>query len=120
MKKRRKKSHAHSDGYLLLPSVTHPQGREKLFADAFKAFARGMIEINGNPTVAYAIDKTDRIVSTETRQLLSPEEQAEWDAACDEFEAKSPEEQQAWIDRVLSTYPKIDQLPDPDSYNDIN
>jgi len=26
-----------------------------------KAMVRGMIEINGNPAVAYAIDKTDRI-----------------------------------------------------------
>ncbi|GEM_PF-2263488 len=29
-------------------------------------------------------------------------------------------EQQAWIESVLPTYAKIDRLPDPDSYNDIN
>jgi quinol monooxygenase YgiN len=116
----KRKRQPQPDDYVLFPDVTHPQGRARAFADAMKAFVRGMIEINGNLTFAYAIDKTDRIVTTDNRHLLSPEEQAEWDAASDEFEAKSPEEQQAWIDNVLSTYPKIDQLPDPDSYNDIN
>ena len=79
-----------------------------------------MIEINGNPTVAYAIDKTDRIVTTENRKLMSKADIAEWTAACQEFEDMSKREQRVWIDTVLSTYPKIDQLPDPDSYNDIN
>lgn len=32
----------------------------------------------------------------------------------------SPEERQAWIDMVLSSYPKMAELPDLDSYNDIN
>lgn len=33
--------------------------------DAMKAMIRGMIEINNNPIVAYAIHKKDRIVTTE-------------------------------------------------------
>ena len=93
MKRRKRRNEARpKDGYLLLPSVTHPQGREKLFSDAFKAMVRAMIEISNNPTVAYAIDKTDRIMTTENQHLLSPEEQAEWDAACAEFDAMSPEQ----------------------------
>ncbi len=50
MKKKRKKSRHPPDGYVLLPGVTHPQGRARAFADAMKALVRGMIEINGNPT----------------------------------------------------------------------
>jgi hypothetical protein len=85
----RKKKKPPRDGYVLVPSVTHPQGREKLFTDAMKAMVRAMIEANDNPMWAYAIDKSDRIVTTEDRHLLSPEEQAEWDAACTEFEGMS-------------------------------
>lgn len=29
----------------------------------------------------------------------------------------SPAEQQSWIDEVLTTYPKIDELPELDDYN---
>ena len=43
------------DGFVLLPSVTHPQGREKAFDDCFKALVRTMIEAMHNPTIAYAI-----------------------------------------------------------------
>ena len=46
------------DDYVLLPSVTHPGGREMAFKDAFKAMARSMIETNDNPTIAYPIGKT--------------------------------------------------------------
>ena len=120
MKNPKRRKSRPKDGYVLLPSVTHPQGREKAFEDAMKAMVRAMIEMNNNPTFAYAISKTDRIVTTENRHLLSPEEQHEWDAACAEFDAMSPEQRKAWIDNVISTYPKIDKLPDPDSYNDIN
>ena len=112
--------HPDRDDYVLLPSVTHPDGRAKVFEDAFKAMVRFMIEVNDNPTVAYAIDKTDRMVSEENAELLSDEDLAEWEDACEEFEAMSPDEQQTWTDQVLKTYPKIDELPDPDTYNDIN
>ena len=95
-------------------------GRAKAFEDAFKAMVRFMIEVNDDPTVAYAIDKTDRMVSEENAELLSDEDLAEWADACEEFEAMSPDERQTWIDQVLKTYPKIDELPDPDTYNDIN
>lgn len=53
-------------------------------------------------------------------KLLSEDDLDERDEACDEFELMSHEEQQAWIDQVLSSYPKIDELPDLDSYNDIH
>ena len=108
------------DDYVLLPSVTHPGGREKAFSDAFKAMVRAMIEVNDNPTFAYAIDKTDRIVTTESLDLLPAEALDEWDAACEEFEAMSPEEQKAWIDSVLSSYPRMEELPDLDGYNHLN
>ncbi|MHC4799948.1 MAG: hypothetical protein ACYTF1_25205 [Planctomycetota bacterium] len=52
MKKKRKKSRHPPDGYVMLPGVTHPQGRPQAFADAMKAMVRGMIEINDNLTVA--------------------------------------------------------------------
>ena len=107
MKKRTKLK----DGYVLLPSVTHPQGRERAFENTMRAMVRAMIEINDKPTVAYAIDKTDRIMTTENRHLLSPKEQAEWAAACAEFDAMLPEQRQAWIEKVVSTYPRIDKLP---------
>ena len=40
------------DDYLLLPSVTHPGGRERAFKDAYKAMVRFMIEVKDNPTIA--------------------------------------------------------------------
>ena len=40
-----------SDDYLLLPSVTHPGGRERAFEDAYKAMVRFMIEVSNNPTM---------------------------------------------------------------------
>jgi hypothetical protein len=106
--------------YVLLPEVTHPQGREKAFEDAFKAMVRFMIEENDNPTLAYAIDKTDRVVTEANRELLSEADLTEWENACDEFEAMSVEDQDAWIERVLATYPRMDELPDLDLYNRLN
>ncbi len=112
--------HPNSPDYLLLPSVTHPGGRERAFEDAYKAMVRFVIEVNDNPTMAYAIDKTDRVVTAENMKLLSEEDLAEWGEACEEFESMSEDEQQAWIDNVLASYPSIDRLPDLDSYNVIN
>ncbi len=112
-------AHPESD-YVLLPSVTHPGGRARAFGDAFKAMVRAMIEVNDNPTFAYAIDKTDRIVTTENMDLLPEEALDEWEAACDEFEAMPVDEQDAWVAQVLTEYPKIDELPDADSYNHLN
>lgn len=109
-----------SDDYLLLPSVTHPGGREKAFEDAYKALVRFMIEVNDNPTIAYAIDKTDRIVTAENMKLLSQDDLAEWGEACEEFESMSEDEQQRWVEQVLASYPTIEGMPDLDSYNDIN
>ena len=106
--------------YVLLPTVTHPQGRARAFADAIKAMVRLMIEVNQNPTLAYAIDKTDRIITTENMSYLSEEELDEWNAACDEFDAMSWQEQYAWVNRILGTYPKIGELPDLDGYNHLN
>src|SRR6266404_4162978 len=120
MKKRRQKNHSPPDGHVLLPGVSHPQGRPRAFADAMKALVRGFIEVNNNPTVAYAIDKTDRIITTENRKLMTKAHIAEWKTACNEFQRMSDEKKKAWIENVLLTYPKIDQLPDSLSYNDIN
>ena len=106
--------------YVVLPSVTHPQGRARAFADAIKATVRLMVEVNQNPTLAYAIEKTDRIVTTENMSLLSEEELDEWNAACEEFDTMSWQEQYAWVNRVLATYPTIDELGDPDGYNHLN
>ncbi len=39
--------------YVLVSCVTHPRGREMLFAGAFKAMIRSMIEVNDYPIVAY-------------------------------------------------------------------
>ncbi len=44
MSKRKRRKSRPKDGYVLLPSVTHPQGREKAFEDAMKAMVRAMIE----------------------------------------------------------------------------
>ena len=85
-----------------------------------KAMVRGFIEVNKNPTVAYAIDKRDRIVTTVNRKLMTKEDIAEWKAACDEFQEMPEEEKQAWIEKVLSTYPRVDELPDPGGYNQIH
>ena len=79
-----------------------------------------MIEVNNNPMMGYAIDKTDRIVTESNIELLSKEALAEWDEACEEYELMSSEEKQAWIDKALSSYPRMAELPDLDSYNDIN
>ncbi len=106
--------------YVLLPSVTHPGGRAKAFDDAFKALVRAMIEVNDNPTFAYAIDKTDRIVTEKTMDSLPESAVAEWHEACDEFESMPVEAQDAWVKKVLTEYPKIDELPDLDGYNHIN
>ena len=81
---------------------------------------RFMIEVNDNPTIAYAIDKTDRVVTAENMKLLSEDDLAEWDEACEEFESMSEEGQEAWIAGVLVRHPSIEGLPDLDSYNDIN
>ena len=108
------------DDHLLLPSVTHPGGRERAFEDAFKAVVRFMIEVNENPTMAYAIDKTDRIVTAVNMKLLPANDLAEWDAVCDEFEAMSDDGRQTWIEKVLASYPTVEGLPAIDSYNDIN
>ena len=106
--------------YVLLPSVTHPQGRVRAFADAIKATVRLMIEVNQNPTLAYAVEKTDRIVTSENMGLLSEEELNEWNEACDEFDAMSWQDQYAWVNRILATYPKCSDLGDPDGYNHVN
>ena len=106
--------------YVLLPSVTHPGGRDKAFTDAFKAMVRFMVESIDNPTIAYAIDKTDRMVTEENRDLLSAEDLTEWDEACEQFESMPEEEQLRWAEQVLADYPTMDGLPDLDSYNDIN
>ncbi|MBU0718697.1 MAG: hypothetical protein KJ749_10650, partial [Planctomycetes bacterium] len=86
--------------YVLPPSVTHPQARERAFTDAFKAMVRFMVEESNNPAVAYAIEQTDRVVTYENMALLSEEDLDEWDDACDEFESMPLEHQEAWIDRV--------------------
>lgn len=51
---------------------------------------------------------------------LSESEVAEWHEACDESESMSVEAQDAWVEKVLTEYPKIDELPDLDGYNDLN
>ncbi len=108
------------DDYVLLPSVTHPGGRERAFKDAYKAMVWFMIEVNDNRTIAYAIDKTDRIVTEANMALLSEDDLAEWGEACEEFESMSEDEQQRWVEQVLASYPMIEGLPDLDSYNNIN
>ena len=105
--------------YVLLPSVTHPQGRARAFADTFKAVVRFLVEVTENLIVAYAIEKTDRIVTAENLALLSDEDLEEWDAACAEFEAMPPHQQRAWVERVRATYPRLETLPDLDYYNHL-
>lgn len=51
------------DDYLLLPSVTHPGGRERAFKDAYKAMVRFMIEVNDNPCRSWLTAPTNRRVS---------------------------------------------------------
>ncbi len=108
------------DGFILLPSVTHPQGREKAFDDCFKALVRTMVESMDNPAIAYAIDKTDRLVTEANMDQLSDEELHEWTSACAEFEAMPAAEQQEWIEQVRATYPRMEDLPDLDLYNLMN
>ena len=113
-------SHKPDDDYVFFPQVKHPQGRDRMFTDQWKAMVRFMVEEFDNPVLAYATEKTDRLVTEETLKLLSPEAVQEWHDACNEFEAMSDEEQEAWIDKVIATYPKMDNLPDPDGYNEIH
>ncbi len=75
--------------------------------------------MNNDPTVAYAIDKTDRVVCSENLALLSEDDIYEWNAAYEEFESMSLKKQDAWIDQVLRTYPRLEDLPDLDSYNHL-
>ncbi len=112
--------HSKPSDYVLLPSVTHPGGRDKAFKDAFKAMVRFMVESIDNPTIAYAIDKTDRILTEANMKMLSEDDLAEWQAACEEFESMPEDGRQSWVDQVLANYPTMDGLPDLDSYNDIN
>ncbi len=79
-----------------------------------------MIEVNDNPTMAYAIDKTDRVVTAENMKLLSKDDLAEWGEACEEFESMAEEGREAWIAGVLASYPTMEGLPDLNSYNHIN
>ncbi len=67
----------------------------------WKALVRTMIEVNDNPVIAFAIEKTDRIVTADNMKLLSPEDLAEWEAACDEFEGMTADDQQAWLMRCF-------------------
>ncbi len=106
--------------YVLMPSVTHPQGRARAFSDTFKAVVRFIVEIDNNPALGYAVDKTDRVVTSENMGFLSDDELDEWVDACDEFDLMSPHQQNTWIGEVLATYPKLHELPAPDLYNHIH
>ncbi len=81
---------------------------------------RLIVEELDDPTLAYATEKTDRLVSKETMEQMPPEAIEEWEAACEEFEDMSPDEQGARIEKVLTTYPAMDDLPNPDGYNEIH
>ncbi len=107
-------------GFALLPSVTHPQGREKAFEDCSKALVRTMVEAMNNPTIAYAIGKTDRLVTEANIDQLSDEELHEWSSACAELQALSAAEQQEWIDQVWAADPRMEDLPDLDLYHLMN
>ena len=73
-----------------------------MFADQWRALIRTIIEVLDNPTLAYATEKTDRLVTEANMKQLPPAAVDEWHAACDEFEDMSPDEQDAWIDKVLN------------------
>ena len=119
-KKKTKPAKPAPTDYVLFPSVTNPQGRVKAFSDAFKAAVRFSVENFEKPAAAYANDKTERIVTEENLKILSHADRDEWNTAYDEFEALSLEQQQAWTHHVLTTYPKLEELPDLDLYNLIN
>ena len=78
-----------------IPEVTHPQGRHRLFLDVMRAMVRMTVEKLGKPVLAYATDKTHRMVTDENRHLIPPEGLAAWEAACDEFDAMAPADQDA-------------------------
>ena len=103
--------------YVLFPSVKHHQGRDRAFSDAFKAMVRFMVEVNDNPTAAYAIDKTGLVVSTENMTILSEDDLKDWDDACEEFVSIPEAKRQAWMDKVTRSYPRLEDLPEPEDYN---
>ncbi len=92
----------------------------KLFADQWRALIRTIVEVLDNPTLAYAVEKTDRLLTEEAMKRVPPEVAEEWEAACDQFEEMSPDDQNAWIEKVLTAYPKMEDLPDPEGYNEVH
>ena len=108
------------DDFVFFPGVNHPQGREQLFTDMWKGMVRHLVDGSDNPVLAYAVEKTQRILTEETMKRVSPEIIQEWHDAFDEFEAMEPEDQEVWIDKVVTTYPDMADLPDPEGYNEIH
>ena len=104
----------------LIGLIPFSAARFQVVADQWGAIVRFVAENQDDPCTAYAIDKTDRILTEETMASLPESEVAEWHEACDEFELMSEEAQDAWVEKVLTEYPKIDELPDLDGYNHIN
>ena len=98
----------HTGTHINAPSAFYPHGSsidsyspESLVVSAVVIDIRNEVAIN--PNYSFSMEDLD-----------------EWEDACEEFESMSADEQQAWIDTVLSTYPSMDTLPEPETYNDIN
>lgn len=79
-----------------------------------------LVETTGRPAAAYATDKSGLILTEQNQEIADPEAVEEWHDAYDEFEDMTPEEQETWVAKVLITYPRMDDMPDPEGYNEIH
>ena len=50
-------------------------------------------------------------------KILSEDDLKEWDEACEEFVSMPEAKRQAWMDKVTGTYPRLEDLPEPEDYN---
>lgn len=93
-----------------------PQNRRpKDFNRLFKALICEMVRASNNVSAAYAMDKLRRLVELPVdRDPITPAErtpiQKRWAATVEEFAHLGSVEQWEWRERVLSTYPGIENV----------
>lgn len=82
-----------------------PQGKGAVDLRRAIKFA---VEFGLSDEMAYAMEKTGRIVTTKNAGAISMEHVKEWVAACREYEALTVETQKLWKNRVLVEYPEVE------------
>lgn len=95
---------------------TLPQSRRpKEFNRMFKAIIREMALTGNNLPTAYAMDKLRRLVEIpEDRQRLAPASRTplekKWIDTCYQFRCLAFDQQWKWRERVMNTYPAIEDV----------